>query len=783
MDRPTLDGGVMRRHLTLSLLISVAVLAAVSPASAQRDFQRGFPRDPRRGSPRSAQRGRPPRLLERFDADKNGRLDDEERAKARESVRESRGQRYGSGRPLRRTTRPDPIVAVPAPVPEGEGLEPPSNVELYDDRSMRVLHFRFTNADWFEELGDFYGSDVDVSADLSVDGVDYRGVGVRFRGRSSYITIGDSEKRSFNVDVDFTVEGQTLYGYKSLNLLNCHADPGFLREVLYSRICSEYLPTLKSGFVHVLVNGEDWGVYANVQQFNGDSLREWYGTGRGVRWKVPGRARGAAFEWHGPDVEEYERAYVLKKANADAPWKTLMLVCELLDTAPPERLEETLGRVLDIDGALWCLALENVFMDNDGYVAKASDYAIYQDGREGRIHLLQYDGSEVFGISGPEWDGEPTIDPLLHEGSQRRPLIHRLFAVPELRARYLAHVRTLIDERLDWKIFGVEVEAYHEMLAVPVCLDPRKIFTEGEFARSIDEDIRYGRIHITGLRRFVEDRREFLLAHPEIAKPAPTIRRVADVEVAEAGQPVRVTAEIAGEVAADEVLLYFATRTAAPFETLEMRDDGEHGDGAARDGVFGVEIPGLPAGTRVRYYVEARAVRSAGATIFEPRGAEFRALDYRVRAQHAKSSVVRINEVSSANESGVTDPQGEHEDWIELVNLSDREIDLSGMYLSDDHDDPRKWELPAGAKIAPHGYLVVWADEDDGDADGLHASFKLSRDGEAVLLVDANDRGNLILDATRVPPQSVDQVHGRWPDGAGELQPMQGTPGRENVRN
>jgi hypothetical protein len=698
-------------------------------------------------------------------------------------VREDRLRRYGFGRQLRRITDPDPIVAVPEPVPKGEGVDPATDVELYDDRSMRVLHFRFANADWFEELGDFYGSDVDVAADLVVDGVDYRGVGVRFRGRSSYISIGDSEKRSFNVDVDFTVEGQTLYGYKSLNLLNCHADPGFLREVFYSRICSRYLPTLKVGFVHVFVNGEDWGVYANVQQFNGDFLRQWYGTGRGVRWKVPGRARGAAFEWHGPDVERYERAYDLKKANAETPWKTLMRVCELLDTTEPARLEAALKGVLDVDGALWCLALENVFMDNDSYVAKASDYAIYQDGREGRIHLLQLDGSEVFGISGPEWDGEPTIDPLLHEGSERRPLIRRLFAVPELRARYLAHVRTLIDEWLDWKIFGARVEAYHEMLAVPVCLDPRKIFTEGDFASSIDEDIRHGRIHITGLRRFVEERRNFLLANPEVAKPAPTIRRVAAVKSAEAGQAVRITAEVAGEIAADEVLLHFSTRTAAAFETLEMRDDGEHGDGVSEDGVYAIEIPGFPAGTRVRYYVEARAVRSAGTTIFEPRGAEFQSLAYRIPAQHAESSVVRINEISSANENGVIDPQGEHEDWIELINLSDHEVDLSGMFLSDNPDDPRKWELPAGAKIAPLGYLVVWADEDVGDAEGLHASFKLSRRGEAVFLVDADARGNFILDTVRVPAQSVDQVHGRWPDGAGELQPVRGTPGRKNVRN
>lgn len=73
----------------------------------------------------------------------------------------------------------------------------------------------------------------------------------------------------------------------------------------------------------------------------------------------------------------------------------------------------------------------------------------------------------------------------------------------------------------------------------------------------------------------------------------------------------------------------------------------------------------------------------------------------------------------------IADPQGEYEDWVELLNTTSQAIDLSGMYLSDDPSDLKKWQFPPGTPIDAGGYLLVWADEDTTDA-GLHADFTLS---------------------------------------------------------
>ena len=51
-------------------------------------------------------------------------------------------------------------------------------------------------------------------------------------------------------------------------------DPSFLREVLFSQISAQYTPTLKVNLIRLVINGESWGIYVNVQQYNKDFLKD-----------------------------------------------------------------------------------------------------------------------------------------------------------------------------------------------------------------------------------------------------------------------------------------------------------------------------------------------------------------------------------------------------------------------------------------------------------------------------------------------------------------------------
>lgn len=90
---------------------------------------------------------------------------------------------------------------------------------------------------------------------------------------------------------------------------------------------------------------------------------------------------------------------------------------------------------------------------------------------------------------------------------------------------------------------------------------------------------------------------------------------------------------------------------------------------------------------------------------------------------------VVINELL-ANSQGVGD------DWIELRNTTNQAINIGGWFLSDDVDNPTKYQIAAGTSIPAGGYIVFDADRHfDNQADpGCRTPFALSAAGETVYL-------------------------------------------------
>ena len=181
-----------------------------------------------------------------------------------------------------------------------------------------------------------------------------------------------------------------------------------------------------------------------------------------------------------------------------------------------------------------------------------------------------------------------------------------------------------------------------------------------------------------------------------------------------------------------------------------------------------------------------RIVNALGPAAFIARLAGEIAADFRRWPEFEKSarlashSPVGQNELMADNTSTSADPQGEYDDWIELRNLTDQPVSLAGQYLSDEPNNPRKWQFPAGTSIPANGYLIVWADEDSTVTPDLHASFKLSRSGEQIYYTDTDAHNNANLDTISFGSQMTDQSYGRTAADADVRQIMIPTPGAAN---
>jgi len=216
--------------------------------------------------------------------------------------------------------------------------------------------------------------------------------------------------------------------------------------------------------------------------------------------------------------------------------------------------------------------------------------------------------------------------------SNARPVIRRLLSNANLRARYLAHVRTICDEWLDWKALGPVFEDYRALAAEDVVSDPHNLASFGEFFDSdVAEPAGGGPFGAPpGMKRFVDARREFLLKHPELAKPRPAIVSVEGASAPRAGKAVEVVVQVGQEVPVEAVLLYYGVGRGAPFLSIAMKADPAQPSAKPGTRRYTAAIPAAPAGADVYYYVEARAARSIGTTTFSPARTEMGALHYRV---------------------------------------------------------------------------------------------------------------------------------------------------------
>ncbi|MFO1499484.1 MAG: CotH kinase family protein [Verrucomicrobiota bacterium] len=665
---------------------------------------------------------------------------------------------------------------------EGRFYRAVQTAGLFDTALLRTISLTFTQANWPTRLSNGRNTGSNTLGDLILDnGASIAGVGVRYKGNTSFQIGGN--KKSLNIELDYADKGVDLMGYTTINLNNAAGDETIMREPVYFTVLQQYTVGPKGALAKLYINGQYWGVYSLAQQEDGDLINEWFLSNDGDRWRapnvgggVPGAGGGggggggfasalSAFSWQGTNVNTYKRYYELKKQNTTNAWQNLVHAIDVLNNTPLEQLREKVEDVLAVDRWLWFLAIENIFADDDSYWNKGADYSFYYEPESGRIHPIEHDGNEAFVTM------DAQLSPVQGATGNNRPVLARFLAVPELRQRYLAHMRTVLQESYHPAVLTPFINRLHALSVQDIAADPKKNFSMAGYTNDL-----------ATLRTFVTNRYRFLTNHAELRPLAPSILAVSEPASPAPNAPVAITAEVQGAAGAgiDSAWLYYRTAPAGKFSRSQMWDDGLHQDGVPGDGRFGAEVPGFPAGSLVRYYVEARSDNTAQAASFAPARAEEETYSYRIATAPGVAAPVVLNELMADNHRTLADPQGQYDDWIELRNVTALEVDLSGYYLTDDPKNLRKWRVPDGTRIAPNGYLLVWADENGQDTPGLHANFKLAADGEIILLVDTDANNNALVDSIAFGTQTEDRSYGRSTQAGGAWTLLTPTPAGPN---
>ena len=577
---------------------------------------------------------------------------------------------------------------------------------------------------------------------FSLSGVE---VGFRLRGNTSRY----SGKKSFKISFNSFTPGARSQGVKDLNLNGEHNDPSIMRARIAWELAQDLgIPAPRVNHVRLFINGQPFGLYANVEHLNDDYVEHRFARDAGNLYKCLYPADLANL---GTNPASYKltsggrRVYELE-TNEDADdYRGLAQFVTALHATTGTQSLCALDSIFNVNDYLKWLAWELTVGHWDNHSFNKNNFYLYEDPASGLMHFSSYDPDNSFGV---DWFNINWATRAITQFGTY-PLYTKISANPEAQRRlglFQSELATLAGAAA-WQARNqsiraqlapfVEEDAYRSLDYGYDSLDFWNALTVAAGAH-----VKFG-IHpfmatriATSANQLPQGNVEPIVFPPRIVGHGASGRIPIQVEVWDEATP--------------SVVVHYQP-TGGSWQSLTLFDDGAHHDEWPGDRLYGGLLEGVSNG--FSYYVTATDAQ--GAANSAPCAPGF-------WNTHSAPNVV-LNEVCSANANGPTAPNGNREDWIELVNPGTTTASLNGLYLSDSRTNLAKANLN-GYSIPPGGRLLLWASGSSNFTGAL--PFKLDANGEGVYLSRQIAGDWVVLDEVRVPPLMDDQSFGRRHDWA-----------------
>ena len=577
---------------------------------------------------------------------------------------------------------------------------------------------------------------------LSLSGIE---VGFRLRGNTSRT----SAKKSFKISFNSFVPGARVQGLKDLNLNGEHNDPSIMRARIAWELAQDAgMPAPRVNHVRLFINGQPYGLYANIEHYNDDYVEHRFARDAGNLYKCLYPADLANL---GSDPNSYKltsggrRVYELKTNDTADNYSGLARFVTALHATTSTQALCALDSVFNVNSYLKWLAWEVTTGHWDNHSFNKNNFYLYEDPASGLMEFLSYDADNTFGVDwfNINWATRSPIQ------FGTYPLYTKIVTNPEAQRRlklFLNEFGTLAGSAA----WSARNESLRAQLAPLVEEDLYRTMDYGydslDFWNALDvaagAHVKSG-IHPFMTTRIAATSSQVLTGNVEPIVFTPRLSGHGGIGAI----PVQV--EVWDESTPTVVLHY--QPSGGTWQSLTLHDDGTHGDELAGDRLYGGIIPASVGG--ITYYVTATDDQNASTSA--PCSPAF-------WATYAQPNIL-INEACSDNATGPVAPNGSREDWIELRNPSSSPVSLNGLFLSDNDAIPGKASLN-GQSIPANGRLLFWAAGGTGFTRSL--DFKLDKDGEGLALSAQSNGSWVRLDEVRLPPLMPDQSFGRRYDDA-----------------
>ena len=284
-------------------------------------------------------------------------------------------------------------------------------------------------------------------ADVTIDGESFPDVDIRKKG---FLGSLSSARPSIKLNFDTHAPGRRLESLERLTLNNDRQDPSHTHQCIVYDMFRDYgLAAPRCNFAQVSVNGQDLGIYSNVEAVKKHFLRRNYSN-----------PDGNLYEAQVADFGDFTKVNFQVKSNELTNDRSdLDRVVEALRVGETNLVDQ-LRQIVDLEQFISFWAMETVTGHWDGAAGNANNFLIYHEPDADRFHHLPWGTDGAMALGHPF---RPNGIPLY-----RYTLIpSRLYTIAEQRERYHARVLDILDNVWDATELHGAVDRIRDLTGTP----------------------------------------------------------------------------------------------------------------------------------------------------------------------------------------------------------------------------------------------------------------------------------------------------------------------------
>lgn len=335
-----------------------------------------------------------------------------------------------------------------------------------------------------------------LPASITFDTITKDSVGIRMKGVASIFKMG--EKYPFKLKFDKYNKGRDLDGLEKINIANEYGDQSMIHNKLVYDLCSWMgIPSPRTSFCKVFVNGEYRGLYTLVEQIDDKFL--------GMHYPKDGHLYKAFFatwdslsdNWSGTDWI----TTILEPENfkKDHDYSDVMQVYDAVELYNSPALGDVLDQYFDLNHYVKHFAAEIMTVSNDNFfIGAGANIHYFYDSASATFKTIPWDMSLSFEESfytqpsKSHWLSRTiSIDSSFHDqwGNQHEPFRHKINKNGILyhdgnRALLLDNLCHIANEYYASGYFASEISKHQSLIRDAVYTDPYKKYTNSDFDAS-----------------------------------------------------------------------------------------------------------------------------------------------------------------------------------------------------------------------------------------------------------------------------------------------------------